>query len=144
MTAFGFADEGLETMPPSSSSVQASAAAAAATVQPSSSSSSVLIPPSTLDSHPSVQPNSTALTGAHPSVQPNSTALTGAHPSVQPNSTALTGASLEDDAAKLIVQHEIFVKATVRCALSFPMHAWVRLTWRLAGSKELGKSVARR
>ena len=130
MTAFGFADEGLETMPPSSSSVQASAAAAAATVQPSSSSSSELIPPSTLDSHPSVQPNSTALTGAHPSVQPNS--------------TALTGASLEDDAAKLIVQHEIFVKATVRCALSFPMHAWVRLTWRLAGSKELGKSVARR
>ena len=116
MTAFGFADEGLETMPPSSSSVQASAAAAAATVQPSSSSSSELIPPSTLDSHPSVQPNS----------------------------TALTGASLEDDAAKLIVQHEIFVKATVRCALSFPMHAWVRLTWRLAGSKELGKSVARR
>jgi len=130
MTAFGFADEGLETMPPSSSSVQASAAAAAATVQPSSSSSSELIPPSTLDSHPSVQPNSTALTGAHPSVQPNS--------------TALTGASLEDDAAKLIVQHEIFVKATVRCALSFTMHAWVRLTWRLAGSKELGKSVARR
>jgi hypothetical protein len=84
MTAFGFADEGMEAIHPSSSSEHATAAAAAAAAA-ASASSPALIPPSTLDPHPFVQPSS----------------------------TALAGGCLEDDAAKLIVQHEIFVKATV-------------------------------
>jgi hypothetical protein len=107
LAAFGFADDDIGASPSASLVPLSAAAAGTATAvdaaavptsstQPLSSSSATPVPLFTLDSLPASLPNS----------------------------TALSSGSMEDDATKLHVQHEIFVKATVFCAVASSSHCF--------------------